>query len=121
MSILSRASFLAAALLFAFDAQANAQTVPDDTAAFISYCNDANFQVCRRKVVDVNNIMLMRQIGGNHGCTFPRPSRDTRADSVPATKAILDWLRNNTASPPLKTDLAIVQAIERLWPENCEH
>lgn len=121
MSILSRASFLAEALLLAFGAQANAQTVPDDTAAFVSYCNDANFQVCRGKVVDVNNIMLMRQIAGHHGCTFPSPSHNTRADSVPATKAILDWLRKNEASRPLKTDLAIAQAIERLWPGNCEH
>ncbi len=43
---LSRASFLTAALLLALQASADAQTAPNDTAAFISYCNDANFQVC---------------------------------------------------------------------------
>ncbi len=72
-------------------------------------------------MVDVNNIMLMRQIGGNHGCTFPRVAGQTRTDLIPATKAILDWLRANEASRPAKTDLAIAQAMEMLWPQNCEH
>jgi hypothetical protein len=111
--------------LLAFQTRADAETAPNDTAAFIAYCNDANFDVCRLKVVNVNNIMLMRQIGHNHGCTFPHPSASkaggTHTDSIPATKAILDWLRANSASRPATADLAIAQAMEKLWPENCEY
>jgi hypothetical protein len=121
MSNLWRGSLWVAALLLAFQMRAGAQTAPNDTAAFITFCNDAHFEVCRLKVVDVNNIMLMRQIGRKHGCTFPRPSGVNRTDSIPATKAILDWLRTNEASRPTKTDLAIAEAMEKLWPENCEH
>jgi hypothetical protein len=125
MSNLWRAAFWAAAFLLAFQPRADAQTSPNDTAEFVAYCNDANFDVCRLRVVNVNNIMLMRQIGHNHGCTFPRPSGSKpggiHADSIPATKAILDWLRANAASRPADTGLAIAQAMEKLWPGNCEY
>lgn len=122
-----RASMLTAfVLFFIVQTRADAQTPPNDTATFVSFCNAANFQVCRGKVVDINNIMLMKQIGGNHGCTIARPNKGTgvegmRTDSAVATKAILDWLIANKASRPPQTDLAIAQAIAELWPQNCEH
>jgi hypothetical protein len=47
---LLRASKLTAALLLFPLAAAEAETAPDDTAAFVSYCTaDANFEACRSK------------------------------------------------------------------------
>jgi hypothetical protein len=125
MTMILRASMLTTfALFFIVQTRADAQTPPNDTAAFVSFCNAANFQVCRGKVVDINNIMLIKQIGGNHGCTIPHPNKGAegmRADSAVATKAILDWLIANKGSRPPEADLAIAQAIAELWPQNCEH
>jgi len=98
-------------------------TVPANTNAFIPYCTD-HFDLCRESVVDVNNFMMIRQLGGNHGCTFPTPGDDVaayHAESIDATKAILEWLKANTASLAPKKDAAIEQAMAALWPSGCEH
>jgi hypothetical protein len=101
MSALLRISMLpAVALCFIVQARADDQTAPDDTAAFVSYCTDTNFERCRSKVMDVDNMNLMNQLGGTHGCTF-RQSRDpsTRpADRIAAAKAILVWLKSSPRS-----------------------
>jgi tetratricopeptide (TPR) repeat protein len=100
------------------------QTVPADSAAFVPYCAD-HFDLCRLTVVDVNNINMMKQMGGSHGCTFPRPGTSGRAayhaKSIEATKAILDWQKANSASLAPKRDDAIEQAMTALWPSECAH
>jgi hypothetical protein len=88
-------SMLRASLLIAggavFVSQAKAEDAPADTATFVTYCSD-HFEVCRKEVLDVNNINMMRLIGGNHGCSFPHTAAKTHDDSITATKAILAWL-----------------------------
>ncbi len=114
----------AAALCFVIQAKANAQTVPADTATFVSYCTDANWETCRVKVVEVNNAQLVNQLFNKHGCSFPidKPDKQSVHDaSIVATKAILPWLKANSATRAPKTDSAIVQAIAALWPDHCVH
>lgn len=98
-------------------------TVPTDTAAFVSYCAN-HLEGCRHVVVDVNNINMMRQIGGNKGCTFPRSSgsgiQGIRTDSREATIKILDWMNANRASLAQKSDVAINQAMAAVWPSECK-
>lgn len=98
--------------------------IPNDTAAFVAYCFD-HLNTCRLAVVDINNINMIQQIGGNHGCTIPRPSASGReaslASSKEATLAILAWLKTNSATAAPTKDAAIEQAIATLWPSQCEH
>ena len=108
----TRAAELGVALL-AHPAAAAMRAVPDDTAGFVASCA-TNFEFCRNEVVDVSNLNLMN----NEGCTFPHPSV-TKTDSVPATHAIIDWLKANRAARAPKTDDAIKQAMAALWPSRC--
>jgi tetratricopeptide (TPR) repeat protein len=97
--------------------------VPADTTSFISYCTN-HFALCRETVVDINNIMMIRQLGGNHGCTFPTPGEGVEAyhaAAIEATKAILEWLKANSTSRAPNKDAAIAQAMAALWPSQCEH
>lgn len=98
------------------------QTVPTDAAAFVPYCAD-HFDLCRLTVVDVNNINMMNEMGGHHGCTFPRPGINGReayhTKSIEATEAILDWQKAKSASLAPKRDDAIEQAMAALWPSEC--
>jgi hypothetical protein len=114
----------AVALCFITQARADAQTVPADTATFVSYCTDANWEACRLKVVDVNNAQMINQLFNKHGCSFPideATKQSVHDASIVATKAILPWLRANSATRAPKTDSAIVQAIAALWPNKCVH
>jgi hypothetical protein len=121
MLIILRASILIAAFFFAAHVNAD-QVAPADTATFVSYCTDATFNICRLEVVRVNNTALINQLSKRHGCTFPRaPHSNTKAASIPATKAILGWLRANGSTRALKTHDAIAQAIATLWPNQCEN
>ncbi len=99
-----------------------AETVPADSSAFVTYCTD-HLEACRSTVVDINNIMMMRQIGGNHACSLPDPKSHNRDEQIAVrraeTKTILVWLKSNSTSRARKTDEAIVQAIKALWPEEC--
>ena len=99
--------------------QAEEGTVPTDTASFVSYCPN-HLEGCRHVVVDVNNINMMRQIGGNKGCTIPHTSGGVRADSKDATLKILDWMNANRGSLAQKSDVAIEQAMAALWPSECK-
>jgi hypothetical protein len=124
MSALLRASILTAVgLCYIVQARADDQTVPADTATFVSYCTDANFERCRSKVMDVDNFNLMNQLSGTHGCTFPHsPDRSARvAERIAATKAILVWLKTNPTKRLPKTYDAIDQAIATLWPSECRN
>ena len=97
---------------------AKAENAPADTATFVAYCTD-HFEVCRRAVLDVNNINMMQLFGGNHGCSFPHTAAKTHGDSITATKAILVWLNANATSRAPKTYDAIEQATKALWPSEC--
>jgi hypothetical protein len=102
--------------------KANAE-VPSDTESFVGYCTDANFQSCRNEVLDIDNINLMKQIGGTYSCTFPVVSTDRSsqvAERTAATKAILAWLRANPTKRLPTTIDAINQAIAALWPSECQ-
>jgi tetratricopeptide (TPR) repeat protein len=99
--------------------QAKEGTVPTDTASFVSYCPN-HIEGCRHVLVDVNNINMMRQIGGNRGCTIPHTGAGTRADSKDAMPKILDWMNANRASLAQKSDVAIEQAMAALWPSECK-
>jgi hypothetical protein len=116
MSIL-RASLLIAGGAFLVS-QAKAEDAPADTATFVTYCSD-HFEVCRKEVLDVNNINMMQLLGGNHGCSFPHTAAKTHGDSITATKAILVWLNTNATSRAPKTYDAIEQATKALWPSEC--
>lgn len=109
-------AFLLAAFTPAFAA------VPEDTAAFVSHCTD-HFDECRSEVVDINNINMMQQIGGNHACSLPATGAGDRKARheyyIVATNAILDWLKANSASRAPKTFDAISQAMKALWPSEC--
>jgi hypothetical protein len=76
-------------------------------------------------VVDINNINMMRQLGGNHGCSLPATGAGDRKARheyyIVATNAILDWLKANRASRAPDTFDAISQAIAALWPSECKH
>src|SRR5579864_4800367 len=102
MSNLLRASMLTAvALCSIIQAKADAQTVPSDTATFVSYCTDANWESCRLKVVSINNAQLIDQLFKKHGCSFPidkMTKQSVHDASIVATKAILPWLRANSAT-----------------------
>lgn len=121
MSALSRA-FILTAVALCFVTQARADDTPADTASFVSYCTDDNFEACRLEVVDVNNQALITQLFNKSGCTFPvKAPSTTKTDSIPATKTILAWLRANGATRAPKTRDAIAQATKALWPESCVH
>jgi tetratricopeptide (TPR) repeat protein len=94
--------------------------VPTDTSSFVSYCAN-HLEGCRHVVVDVNNINMMRQIGGNRGCTIPHTGAGIRADSKDATLKILDWMNANRASLAQESDVAIEQGMAALWPSECKH
>lgn len=95
-------------------------TAPTDTAAFVSYCAN-HFETCRNAVLDTNNYNMIRQIGGNRACTFPRfKSSEIHADSIQATKQILAWMNDNITSLISKRDDAIQQAMAALWPSECK-
>jgi hypothetical protein len=98
------------------------ETAPADTAAYVSYCEDSDhFNTCRLTVVNVNNRTLIKLINHQHGCIIPNElGENTRARSGVATKAILAHLKTAVASPPPKTDDAILFSIKTLWPEKCE-
>jgi hypothetical protein len=98
--------------------QAKAEEAPADTATFVTYCTD-HFEVCRKEVLDVNNINMIQMLGGNHGCSFPHTAAKTHGDSIAATKAILVWLNTNGTSRVPKTYDAIEQATKALWPGEC--
>jgi hypothetical protein len=102
---------------------ADTPTVPTDTTAFLSYC-DSNLEACRLAVVDVNNIMMMRQMGGNHGCTLPNPTTTDLAKRKEErrvwTVAILDWLKVSGNVRAQNADDAIEQAMKALWPQECK-
>ena len=123
MPTLLRASVVTVGtLLLIFHAKAQVQTTPPDTTAFIAYCED-HLESCRSTVVDINNIMMMRQLGGNRACSIPSPnSKDLevrRANSRAATKEIVEWLKANHTSRAPKADDAVIQAIAALWPKEC--
>ncbi len=101
-------------------AQAKAEDAPADTATFISTCT-ADFEVCRNKVLNVDNFNRIRMLGGNHGCTFPHTEAKIHADSIAATNAIVEWLKANEAVRAPKTSDAIQQSMAALWPNLCEH
>ncbi len=98
------------------------EAAPADTAAFISYCEDAShFNTCRLTVVNLNNRTLIKLINHQHGCIIPNElGENTRARSAVATKAILAHLKIAAASRPPKTDDAILVSIKTLWPGKCE-
>jgi tetratricopeptide (TPR) repeat protein len=99
-------------------------TVPADTATFVPYCAN-NFEICRIYVLNVNSRTIINEMGGAHGCTFPRPREGGRPAfheaSIAATKAILDWLKANGASLAPKPEDAIEQAMAAIWPSECVH
>jgi hypothetical protein len=116
---LSRVSSVVAAALILVS-QAKAEDAPADTVTFLSTCA-TNFEACRVEVVDVSNYNMVEMMGGTHGCTFPHPTGNSRVDAVPATNAIIDWLKANEAVRAPKTHDSITQAMEALWPNLCEH
>jgi hypothetical protein len=92
---------------------------PDD----LTYCTD-HFDACRTEVVNVDNLNSLNQVGGDHhSCTFPKTGGRTmyHSDTIAATKAILGWLKANSAVRAPKTDDAIEQAMAALWPDRCMH
>ncbi|HEY1210836.1 MAG TPA: hypothetical protein VGE85_15835 [Terracidiphilus sp.] len=120
MLIILRACGLAI-FVFMITLQAKA-AAPSDTESFIAYCTDANFESCRSEVMDVANINLMKQIGGTYSCTLPQSDDRLKraADRITATKAILAWLKANPTKRLPKTYDAISQAMEALWPSECQ-
>jgi hypothetical protein len=117
------ASVLSSGILFSsIVAEAQNQIVPSDTGAFVTYCA-GHLEACRLAVVDVNNDMMMKQMGGNHGCSLPKPSSADPAlrkdERRVWTLAILDWLKANSSVRVQKTNDAIAQAMKALWPKEC--
>src|SRR5450631_3522409 len=108
MFVLLRATLLGVGALLLVG-QAKAGDAPADTATFLSTCA-TDFEVCRVKVVDVSNYNMVEMLEGTHGCTFPHPKGNSRMDAVPATNAIIDWLKANEAVRAPKTDDSITQA-----------
>lgn len=101
--------------------QARAESVPADTATFVSYCAD-NFEACRNRLLNIDN--LMRLGGSNRKCSFPRTTSSNggstlHTDSIAATTAVVAWLKANGASRAPMTDDAIEQAKRGLWPNLC--
>jgi hypothetical protein len=113
MSAPLRATLLGVGALF-FVSQVMAEDAPSDTTTFVSKCT-TDFEVCRVEV-DVSNYNMVEMMGGKHGCTFPHPTGNSRVDAVPATNAIIDWLKANEAVRAPKTDDLIAQAMATLWP-----
>jgi hypothetical protein len=120
-------------IVFAFQvfcaSQAEAEDAPADTAGFISICA-TNFDVCRSKVLEINNYQTMIRMGmikGDRGCTYPSTATKdgdsiratVRADSTAAANAILIWMKDHRASLAPKTTDAITQAERALWPSGC--
>jgi hypothetical protein len=124
MRTLLRALMVTAGTVFII-APAKAETVPADTAAFVSFCT-GHFESCRDRLLTIDNMMRLG-MGGNHKCAFPRTAptegggSTLHADSIAATTAILAWLNTNSASRSQETDGAIEQAKQALWPELCAH
>jgi hypothetical protein len=108
------------ATVSADDKKIGIEVVPTDTTTFVSYCAD-HFDVCRDKVVQVNNFERMQQLGGKHGCSFPRPGGSSRTNNNAATKGIIEWLSANGPSRAAETSGAIAQAIATLWPNECRN
>ncbi|MGB8845148.1 MAG: hypothetical protein WCC73_05690 [Terracidiphilus sp.] len=120
MPNLLRACGLAVCVLL-LTSRANA-AVPSDTGSFVAYCTDANFESCRSEVVDIDNINVMKQIGGTYSCAYPHPGGTSsyHADSIAATKAILVWLEANPTKRLPNSGPAIDQAMAALWPYDCQ-
>ncbi|MGO9360478.1 MAG: hypothetical protein ACLP1D_22865 [Xanthobacteraceae bacterium] len=128
MLILLRSLMLAAGVALVI-APARAEDAPADTTSFVAACAD-NIEVCRQAVLEINNFNKLTKMGIGDGslgrCTFPetmagasRTRADVVRDSTTATKAILAWLVNNGAKRNPKSQQAILQAEQALWPSNC--
>jgi hypothetical protein len=120
MSISSCAWVLAIAAPFLItQAEANhsvatKKTWPADTDAFVASCA-ADMKDCREAVDDVINYYQMEMYFGRHGCNIPGGNDRT------GTPTIITWLNANSATRAPKTDDAIAQAMEALWPDLCKH
>jgi hypothetical protein len=97
--------------------------VPQDTATFVTFCRDQT-ELCTNAVTDVENDVLIAELYGKYGCTYPTPQGDTResrhAVRIAYTAKILAWLDANSASRMPMTKDAINQATAALWPAGCE-
>jgi hypothetical protein len=123
-----RAAVLTASL-FLVVPLASAEDAPPNTTEFLA-SRANNFEACRQEVLSINNFNKLTKLGIGDGslgrCTYPetmagaKPTReDSIRDSTSATKAILDWLTQNSAKRHSKTKQAIVQAEQALWPARC--
>jgi len=113
---------LGLSLLAPVKADAQIESAPNLTSAFVSFCADpAKFKSCTSKVMDTDLTLLAertflseeerRKLSYNH-CEY----RLRDVSNEDATRKILPWLAAHPETHALPTHDALIRAINTLWP-----